>query len=501
VLRSTSDSSRRVPPGARRNAGSASPGGWRRPFRLGATWAGVVVVLLACAPAAAQTRSERETPSLGGSLAWIFSDDLDLVGDMWSEFPVTLGPTNSLYFAVDAMTSIERAGTLAFQVRDVNYTLEGGWRHGSPAGPGLQLFVGQAGRQNVDAEGSAYIRYAGVGWESKGGRRAQARLGWAGSIAIGGVWDRHEVEGDAIIRGALRFRHPWKLGGVGFDARIESLPDFDAREDQSDIELGPHLGFDLAGGRRFDLFVHYLRGRHPLRLEVDAVLVGFLFDEDGTFAGIRESPPDVLGVIAAGAGDRDAAGRLKIQVLTPSFFTNWRGELTVDGNLLTGGTDDIGELFYFYDLGVEVEWSGLVVGGYYYHRSNHQWSQPNPVVTSINVLEGGFETTYWDRPPDEGSIGRGGRVDWRFRPGFLLNSTFGEDRWWHVRGGIRYIVPVRAAVRPFLLAEAEAGDISRQLYAVGLLHRSGVDFRVEYRDDDQYFGEQTATLGLVSFGY
>ena len=101
----------------------------------------------------------------------------------------------------------------------------------------------------------------------------------------------------------------------------------------------------------------------------------------------------LVGRLALGAGESRIAGQFKLRVLSPAFAGDWRAIAVVDGNILTAS--DTGDLYYFWYVGLERGRLGLIYGGWFYHRSNHQLAEPGDRVTSINVLEAGVETDDW----------------------------------------------------------------------------------------------------------
>ncbi len=97
-----------------------------------------------------------------------------------------------------------------------------------------------------------------------------------------------------------------------------------------------------------------------------------------------------------------------------------------------------------------------------------------------------------------------GAVDGRMRIGYLIDSDFGLDHRWHVRGGLRWQIPVKfwgGRGAPFLLAEAETGDVNRRAVAAGVFV-DAFEIQVEHRTDDQYFGvDREATLLTAGYGF
>ena len=84
----------------------------------------------------------------------------------------------------------------------------------------------------------------------------------------------------------------------------------------------------------------------------------------------------------------------------------------------------------------------------------------------------------------------------------MLDSSFGEDERWHVRGGIRYLFHTGGHWSLFLEGEGEAGDVGRTVARAGVLHDSGPGFHLEYLDEDQFFGpDNTAWLVQATYRY
>ena len=191
------------------------------------------------------------------------------------------------------------------------------------------------------------------------------------------------------------------------------------------------------------------------------------------------------------------AGRLQIVAASPRWRERWRAAADVDGQALTG--DDPGDLFYRYTVGVErlggeARW---LTGAGFYHRSGHRLGEPGETVTSWNVVEAGVETDAYRR----GAV-LGRRLDARLRAGYLLDSSFGEDRRWHVRAGVRWTAPVPWTVLPYLEGEAEEGDVQVRQAAAGLAFSSGLELSLAWLDDPQLFGpDPTALLGTATLRF
>ena len=472
--------------------------------RRGASIPALVLVALAAtaagdAPAAEEDRSR---PAAGGRLAWVFDDDLDLLGDLWVELPWQVSDRDGLVFEADTQTVISKAASdFKFLVRELDYDLRLGWKRGLARGGRFVLASGQLGEERVDAPGQGYVRYVAAGFESaRWGRAGDRGYGVAWRAEAGPVFRDREVRADAVARGEVRGR--WSAGALdwGADLRVDGLYDRDGSGFDADLEAGPRLGVTLSGGRRADLYLHYLRSRHPLGIDLTTVLVGLDLSESGF--GEREpvEPPDVGGAVVAGAGEGRRAGRLLLAFRTPSV-RDWEGHLEFDANVLTA--EDTGELFYLYHVGIRrpLAEGRLFVGGWYRHRSNHTLAEPNDTVTSTDVVEGGIETDRWERPLAPSEIGPRGRLDGRFRAGYLVDSDFGEDRRLQAHLGVRYLLPWHPrGWTPFLRLDLEDGDVGRRGCGLGLLHRGGLEIRAEYRRDDQYFGtDRTAVLGQAGY--
>jgi len=413
-----------------------------------------------------------------GSLVWVFSDELDFIGDMDVKIPFRIGGSD-LYFNLETTTAIEKtASDFTFIVRDLNYRTELGTEFNATGTQHWSLFAGQTGQAHVDASGHAFVRFFGGGW-------ATSAPTWDLDLDAAVVLDDQRIDGDGLARGTFRYSRPWRKYQVGFDVSFDGLlgsGNFDA-----DYQGGPRIGFVLPGGRRADLFVHYLDGNHPLGLRLSGVLAGIDLLESPQPGTATVSPPDIDGVVGASAGDDRTGARLRLRIVSPYFAGNYRAVLEVDGNILKddqkGDVGQADELYYFYHVGVERKWRHLWSGAYFHHRSNHRLAEPGNIVTSINVLEAGLETDRYNRTRETAGF------DWRFRAGYLVDSAFGNEDDWHVRGGARYLFPASLGRwMPFARVELEAGEVERQNYRLGLLHRSGVETWMEYLDDDQFFG-------------
>ncbi len=439
-------------------------------------------------------------------MSWFFGEDFDLVADMRADLPWRVAPGASIFFSLDTRTNILSAGPdFAFLVQDVDYAGEVGAR--SFAGRGFlrgvrsSVFVGQQGRQRVDAEGHAWVRYLGVGFESSGYRSLADGVQWR--LAAGAVLEDREIEADAVFRGGLRLRPrvpppPYPVGllrRLGLDAVVDAVPA--GGRFRADWRVGPSLWLRADAARRLSIFAHYLESENPLGLGSSGWLLGLDFSEGGAGRRPRFTPPDVSGTIGTGTGSEERlAGIFGLRMLSPALSRRGvylAGEF--EGNVLAGA--DIGEIYWLYHVGVEQRRGSRTFGAWFYHRSNHKLGEANDRITFTNVIEVGVDSMTWGR------AGRHGvPFALRLHAGYLVSSTFGENRRWHLHGGFRWAPVRRRSLEPFVLAEAEAGDVERYLAAIGIAVAENVDLRVEYRDDQQYFAaEQTATLLVVRAGF
>jgi len=462
----------------------------------------ILLGLLALAAGAPSAGAEQVPAIAGGRLSWVIGDELDLVGDLWAEIAIP-GAGGESFFAIDSRTAIDKASSdLAFEVRDLEYALDFGWRRRSAALGGLVAggFVGQRGKEFADADGQPFVRYLGAGLASRpdpdralaaGGRS----VGW--ELALGPVLDEREVAAEAVVSGRARGLIGGRGAGAGrLELRLEVAGLVHGGRFLADVEAGPGIAFGVGAGRSASLFAHYLRSRDPLSLLADGWLVGFAYEEQ---PGASRGPgtgraPDIDGRIAAGGGEGRWLGQVLLRFLSPPFLRGVRGVIVVDGNILTA--DDTGDLYYLYHAGLERELAGLVAGGYFYHRSNHELAEVNERVTSLNVLEAGIESRQWQALPSrDGS----GAFDARVRVGHLLDSSFGRNRRWHVRGGVRVRVPGGARpLIPYLAAEAERGDVQNDAFALGLVLADRTALQLERRTDDQLMSrDRSATLLTV----
>jgi len=458
-------------------------------------------------------------PTVGARLMWDSSDELDMLGDLWADVPFRIGDRSSIFVGLFTRTAIEKTTSeLTFLVRDLQYDIDVGWR-GAISWTGqrpVSFFLGQRGTERVDAEGQPFLRYLGFGLESRGYRRFEEdpfctqldcshQNRWAEWLVSGGpVFDEREIEGDFVVQGDARFwagpRRSRLLSMLRGDVRIDGF--YGDGRFRADVAAGPRLEIPISGGRQFSLFAHYQWSRNPLGIGHSAVLAGIDYSEGAGGRAVGLGAPEIDGIVAAGSGDDDRnSGELRLRMLSPAFATFWHAVFDIDAHVLTA--DDTDELYYLYFVGLERFVGRHLAGAYFYHRSNHQLSDPNDTVTSINVLEIGAETRGWHRAGRRGLDHGWGTLDGQLRAGYLIDSAFGEDERWHVRGGLRWTLPIGGSrLNPFLLAEAEAGDVEREGYALGLSLSAGWDVQLEYRDDEQYFSvDKDALLFVARYGF
>ena len=456
-----------------------------------------------CACAAAGTlRAGESGASATGSLAWIDSDRLDLVGSVAAELPLAEAGAWRVFASLSAVTAIEKATeNFTFLVDQVGYGAAVGARRPLEGKGAIEVFAREQGVNLVDAAGRARVRVLGFAWESGGYRGAYGPFGWSERIAVAGVVEHHGVSAVASAAGEVRYVGPIAKSrrvGLGAVATVDALLGDD---DGVDITIGPRVEFDLTGDRRMGIFVSWLHGGNPLGLATDGVLAGFDFAQGLHADAARVTPPEISGLAAAGVGSGGrGVARLDIRVATPPFLGGTVAEVEVDGNVLTAS--DLNDLFYLYDVGVAHPFAAWRAGGWFHHRSNHALDSYNPEVTSINVLEGGVESEGWNRAEPSQPLGRFGDLDAQLRAGWLIDSAFGEDSDWHARGGARWASPPLGATRIYISAQLERGDVSGSWYSAGVLLPRGWDVKVEFRHDEQlYSADQRARVAVATLRY
>jgi hypothetical protein len=425
------------------------------------------------------------------------------VGDLWTELPFRVSVRDRIFVGIDSRVSLEQPSDFTFEVRDLQYRLSLGWRGrpGWAGNRGLSAYVAQRGRENVDREGQPWVQYVAAGLESPAFRDRRARRGagpaldWR--IAAGPVLDEREVEADAVFEGESR----WWLGPAGFAHGALALElEWDALVGDGfdpDYAFGPRFAFAVPGGRTAALYLHYAGASNPLGSEESLWLLGFAYEEGETATDRGLAPPQIDGRASLGAGEGRLAGELGLRFFGPRFRGAWYPAVRVQGNILTA--DDTGDLWYVYAVSLERTAGAWIAGGGFYHRSNHVLAEPNDLVTSLDVLEGGLESASWHAP-----AGRSPRwLDGFVRAGWLASSSFGEERRWHLRGGARLSLPASGGwPEPYLIAEGETGDIRRASVAVGIAPAADLEVEIGYRDDEQLFSsDREATLAVVRYAF
>lgn len=432
------------------------------------------------------------SPEVAGSLAWVGSDRLDLAGVLRARVPLASSGRWSALLDTEAVTAIRKAQSLTFLVDTVGYRA-GLLARRRLGRAGDVTFGGvERGIENADAPGTARVRTIEAAWESAGYARAFGPEGLSGRAAVGVVVARTGIDATATAAGEIRWMKRVGRILVGAAAGVDALV---GRDGGADATAGPRVAVDLGGDRRAGFFVSWLHGRNPFGLGTDGVLAGFdLAQGAGAPAG-RPVPPEVSGLVAGGGGDGGrAAGRLLVRVATPGFAGGTAIEAEVDANVLTAS--DGNDLYYLYDVGASHPVGRFRVGGYFHHRSNHLLDRANPTVTSIDVVEAGFETQGYRRGAASGlDLGRAGTLALRVRAGWLVDSAFGEHERWHARGAARWLLPgLRGSVRPYVGAASERGDIGGSAYDAGLALPRGWDVRVEKRHDEQLYARDRRLL-------
>jgi hypothetical protein len=447
--------------------------------------------------------AEEKGPYAEGSLAWIASDRLDLVGTVAVEIPLVDVSRWRVFTALSAVTAIEKStSNFTFLVDQVNYAARFGARRQIEGHGAVEFYAGEQGLELVDADGFFRVRVVGAAWESRDFHRAFGPFGWTGRVAAAAVVEHHGVDAIATASGQVRYVGPvgqTRSVGLGADASFDALFGDDHG---ADFAAGPRVEFDLTGDRRFGLFARWLHAGNPLGLGSSGVIAGFDFAEGVYAGGPRATPPEITGLAAAGAGSGGRGlARLDIRVATPPFLRGTTASVEVDGNVLTA--EDRNDLFYLYDVGIAHPVAAAWLAGvWFHHRSNHVAGAFNETVTSINALETGVESDGWNRAEPSGFEGKAGALDARLRVGWLINSSFGEDTGWHARGGARWSSPELGPARIYVSAEAERGDVAASAYAAGALLPRGWDLRIEFRHDEQWFSvERRARLAIATLRY
>jgi hypothetical protein len=491
-----------------------------RPGRVGKTLllliSGLVVVMLTPAPPAAAADDSPSGgdrphgPTAGGRLIWDSSGELDLLGDLWADVPIALGRDDEIVLQAYTRTNILRPTTdLAFELQTLDYLAAAGYR--TRRGPFRRmpgsLLIGQRGKAGVDRSGHAWVRFVGAAVESQGYRyytdsrvaagTPRRRVEWRG--LVGPVVEQQRVSADLVLRGDARVAvgrrdRPGMLFEI--DLGVDGLAD--GSDLQADYYGGPAIVFPVQDGKRARFFLHYVESENPLGLGHAGVLLGFEYSGK---AGTGLFAPLIDGVLGGGGGEGRSSGELLLRFLSPRFGPGLWASFVIDLNVLTA--EETRELYYLFHVGLERSCGNRVGGVWLYHRSNHELTVPNDTITSLNVLEAGVESRAWYHAGRRPLKHRWGRLDYRGAAGVLLTSSFGEEQRWHLRGGLRWSMPLAPEkLEPFILARLEAGDVERQVWALGISPAARLDLQLEYRKDPQLFGEdKKALLLLARYGF
>lgn len=464
------------------------------PSRNARAAAGLAALLLGSLAPGPARADDGAAPRAEVGIGWVSADALELVGWAAVELRRPVGDESDLRLGLASRLALSRSlGDFTFAVRDVEADFRAGWGRALPKGT-LVLFAGHRGIELLDEEGEAWFRYVGARWESPDHGPSSRGHGISGSIEAAAIVDESEVAADAFARGEARLagRSAGRLSW-GIDVAVDAL--WDGERVRADLTAGPRLDFPAGVGRAASLFARWVRGRHPFGLRIDGVVAGIEIEEDPARRGAAVDEVDLSGLVAGGAGDGGAyVGRLLVRARSPEIGRGVRAAAEVDANLLTA-PEDRGDLYVRYHLGVERPTGRGFLGAWFHHRSNHVLAEPNPTgVTSVNVLEVGHDSTDWDAPPsDDAAV----VLDWRIRAGALLDSAFGEEERWHVRGGLRAAIRRASSdLVPFAQVEGEAGDVGAYRLAVGTFLPGGSDVRLEWARDDQWFRSNRSVVTL-----
>ena len=253
------------------------------------------LAILACAGALAQESGApaRRERTAGGRISWIFSDDLDLVGDLYADVPFAVSDHGGLFLSASTRTAIRKASSLTFDVRDLSYTVEAGGRHDVSSRLSLAGLAGQWGKSRADSDGSLFVRYLGVALEPA---RLDRRARLDGRLCVGAVVHDHALDADAIARGTLLFRVPRARYALGAEVRVDAL--LGGADSGVDLQAGPRIDLFLAGPTVASFFLDYLHASSALGLQTSGVMLGFEYT-DAPSGGAERTPPAVTRPIPA----------------------------------------------------------------------------------------------------------------------------------------------------------------------------------------------------------
>ncbi|MEW5806352.1 MAG: hypothetical protein AB1756_03250 [Acidobacteriota bacterium] len=442
--------------------------------------------------------------SSGASFGYLFSDDINIVGSYYFDFPFIFRNEKSAFLNLLVNHSVSEDG-LSFMVKDIDYQITVGARDYLTKKLIVSAFISQQGTEKIDYEGSPFIRFLGFSIESSNYRNFASERGLAWRGELGGIFKTREVDGEITFKGDVRYNFlSMEKLVYGADFRIDSLiNDFNT---SNDWLIGPRISLRGSSSNIPSIYIYYLNSNNPLGIGDDGFILGFDYRRKIADGNFKFDIPEIHGNISAGAGEGREEGRLGLKFQTPAFKKPFEFRLSfdIDTFLLTG--KDTGELYYFLTGGLEREKIGLVHGIYFYHRSNHQLAEPNIDITYLNVLELGVASRGWDRENihdgfwmDIGSHEKRTIFNFMARAGCIIDSAFGEKRRWNLRGGMRIDLPFPSSkFSPFLLAIWEGGDVSRREIGFGIRTPLDFDVLIEYKKDGQYFGEDNDAFLFVT---
>ncbi len=443
----------------------------------------------------------------GASLGYLFSDDINIIGLIQVDFPFLFKSEKSAYMNLLLTNTVSKVeNDISFKVRDLDYRITIGARDYLTRKLIVSAFLSQQGVEKVDSGGSPFIRYVGFSMESEDYRDAQAERGTSWYGEIGAIFKNRDVSGEMTFKGDVRFNYlSTERLTYGLDFSIDSLiNDFNT---SNDWKLGPRITFCNGCSSAPSAFIYYMNNKNPLGFGDDGFFVGVDYREKAYDGSYKIILPDIEGTLSAGAGQGREESRCSLRLRTPSFGESLDLRITfdIDTFILTG--DDTGNLYYFLAGGLEREWKSVLQGAYFFHRSNHQLAEPSDRINSVNIIEVGVSSKGWESKSimDGHTIGIGtldGRAVLNFlaRAGFLINSTFGEERRWNLKGGLRIDFPIdKSGFTPFLSAFWEGGDASRKEFTAGFRTPLDIDLAFQYKKDEQYYGaDDDAFLILAS---
>ncbi len=433
----------------------------------------------------------------GASLGYLFSDDINIIGLMQVDFPFLFKNEKSAYLNLLLTNTISKIeNDFSFKVHDLDYRITIGARDYLTRKLIVSAFLAQQGVEKVDSEGSPFIRYVGFAMESADYRDLRAERGTSWHGEIGAIFKNRDVSGEMTFKGDVRFNYfSTDQLTYGLDFSIDSLiNDFNT---SNDWKLGPRITFCNGCSSAPSAFVYYMNNKNPLGFGDDGFFVGVDYREKAYNGSYGIILPDIEGTLSAGAGQGREESRCSLKFRTPSFrnVSSLRIAFDIDAFILTG--DDTGNLYYLLTGGLEREWKNVLQGAYFFHRSNHQLAEPGDSIHSVNILEVGISSKGWERRNlmdgqtiEIGSLDGKAVLNFLARAGFLINSSFGEERRWNLKCGLRIDFPFeKSKFSPFLSAFWEGGDASRKEFTAGFRTPLDVDLSFQYKKDEQYYGE------------